>query len=215
MLSIRGMSLSCRHLFILVASLSGMEVNYLNHNPCIPSCPGIFQFGTFVSVALSGVRCIFTFGPSLSPSTSFPILLIHLASLLCSLCFHILLQIVLFPCHPVVGMSSYFLPLLADRVCFFCCLNVQFCLFYPIWIFFFVYLLLLVSSGLFVSFVLLVELLFSFCHIFQHSSLVLCFFAYCRFLICIYSSNSCSGLEFLFMFLRGTPILSQINFAPA
>ena len=42
-----GMSVSWKHPFILIASLSWMEVNFLNQNPCMPSRPGVFWFGIF------------------------------------------------------------------------------------------------------------------------------------------------------------------------
>ena len=58
---------------------------FLNQYPCMPSRPGIFQFGTFLSVALSESLCIFDFGSSLSPSNSFPMLLVHSDFLLYSL----------------------------------------------------------------------------------------------------------------------------------
>ena len=43
----------------------------------MPLCPGIFQFGVYLSVALSESRCIFAFNPSLSPCNAFLIFLIH------------------------------------------------------------------------------------------------------------------------------------------
>ena len=51
---------------------------FLNQNPCMPSWPGVFQFGIF-SVILSESKCIFAFSLSSSPSASFPLLLIHSA----------------------------------------------------------------------------------------------------------------------------------------
>ena len=46
--------------------------------------------------------------------------------------------------------------------------------------------------------------------------LCLFFFACCRiFLICVSSRTSHPDFEFLFMFFRRTPILSQTNFTPA
>ena len=87
-----GTSVSCRHLFISIASLSRMEVNIWNQNPCMPSGPGVFQFGTLLSVVLSESMSIFAFGPSSSPSNSFPMLLIFSAFVFCSLGCYILLQ---------------------------------------------------------------------------------------------------------------------------
>ena len=79
-------------LFISIANLSYMEVNFLNQYRCMPSRPGVFELGNFLHVALSESRCIFAFGSSSSPSYSFPILIIHSAFLLCSLRRHILHQ---------------------------------------------------------------------------------------------------------------------------
>ena len=133
-LAIRVETASSKHLFISIASLSWMEVNVLNQNPCMSSWPEVFRLGiSFLSIALSELMCIFAFGPSSSPSNSSSMWLIHSAFLLCSLGCHILLKIVSFPCHPVVGMSSYNLPLLAGRI-FFVVLEcpVLSVLFYPI-----------------------------------------------------------------------------------
>ena len=62
-------------MFISSASLSWMEVTFLNQKPCIPSCPGIFQFNIFFSVFLS----IYALRPSSSPSSSLVISFIHSA----------------------------------------------------------------------------------------------------------------------------------------
>ena len=43
-----GTCAPCRHLFISSASLSRIEVNFLNQKPCIPSWPGVFQFDIFL-----------------------------------------------------------------------------------------------------------------------------------------------------------------------
>ena len=42
-----GTCAPCKHLFISRPSLSWMEVDFLNHKPCIPSWPGVFQFDIF------------------------------------------------------------------------------------------------------------------------------------------------------------------------
>ena len=42
-----GASVSCNHLFISIASLSWMELNFLNQYPCMLSWFGVFQFGIF------------------------------------------------------------------------------------------------------------------------------------------------------------------------
>ena len=74
---------SCWYLFIFSASLSWMKVNILNQNPCIPSCPGDFQFDIIFSVFLSSSMCISVLGPSSSPSSSLIISFIHSAFSLC------------------------------------------------------------------------------------------------------------------------------------
>ena len=66
-----GISASCRQLFISVASLSWVKVNFLNRNICMPSWSRVFQFCSFVSVALSESRCTSTFGSSSSIQNSF------------------------------------------------------------------------------------------------------------------------------------------------
>ena len=96
---------------------------FLNQYPCIPSAFGVFQFGTFLSVAPSESRCIFTFGPP----NSFPILLIHSAVLLCSLRSPYFAFKFFFLYHPIVGLSSCILPLLAGSI-FSLFWNVLFCL---------------------------------------------------------------------------------------
>ena len=50
-------------------------VNMINQNPYMSWSPDIFNFGTFLSVALSESRFIFILGLSSSPSNSFPMLL--------------------------------------------------------------------------------------------------------------------------------------------
>ena len=74
-----GTCASCKHLFISSASLSWMEVNFLNQNLCIPSLPGVFQFDIFFGVFLSSSMCISPFGPSSSPSSSLVISFIQSA----------------------------------------------------------------------------------------------------------------------------------------
>ena len=76
----------------------------------------VFQFGTFFSVDLSESRCIFTFGPSSSPSNSLSMLLIHLFFLLFSLSSPILLQIYFVSCHQVVGMCLCIIPLYSGKI---------------------------------------------------------------------------------------------------
>ena len=50
---------SSRHLFISSASLSWMGVNFLNHHPCIPSRPGVFQFDIFSVILTKSMLCVF------------------------------------------------------------------------------------------------------------------------------------------------------------
>ena len=71
-------SVFCMHLFISVASLSWMKVNFLNQNPYMPSTPEVFQFGLFLGVAFCASRYITILGPS-SIHNSGSMLFIHLA----------------------------------------------------------------------------------------------------------------------------------------
>ncbi len=122
-----GMSFAFKHLFISRANLSRTEVNFWNQYPCILSWPSVFSFGTFLSVALSELRCIFSFGSSSSPCNFFSVLFIDSAFLSCFLCSHILLQNCCFPVIRLLvclrAFSSYL------RVEFFFSLfwNVPFC----------------------------------------------------------------------------------------
>ena len=63
--------ISCNHLFLSRASLSCMERKYLNQYPCMTSRCSVFQFGSFLSVALNLLRRIFAFSPSSILSTLF------------------------------------------------------------------------------------------------------------------------------------------------
>ena len=64
-------TVSPKHLCISRASYSVIEVNFLNQNPCMPSCVGIFQFTASFSVTLSEFKCITVSGPFLSACNSF------------------------------------------------------------------------------------------------------------------------------------------------
>ena len=86
-----------------------MNMNFLIYNPWIPSWPGVFQFGTFLSVAVLGV-CPHS-NPSLSPCSSFFILFLHSVFLLCFFSSHILHQNCFLFLHPI-WMSSCILHLL-------------------------------------------------------------------------------------------------------
>ena len=70
----------------------------------------------FFNVVLNESICIFAFCPSLSPSVSFPMLLIHSDFLLCSLGCHIYSRIVWLLLHLGVGMFSCNPPLHAGRI---------------------------------------------------------------------------------------------------
>ena len=114
------MSFSSKHLFILIASLSWMEVNFLNQNSCMLWRPGVFQFGNFLGVTLIASMWIFTFRLSSSFCNSFFISFIYSAfcydpsiPIFCS-------KIVLPPLHLVAGLSLHFLSLHADRIFFRC-----------------------------------------------------------------------------------------------
>ena len=103
-------------------------------------------------------------------------------------------KIVLFPCHPVVGMSSCILPLLSLFW------NVLFCL-YCFILPSLVFLLSLAPSDLFLRVVLLVYLLCCSFLFIQHvpaSFLCLIFACCCRFLICVSRRVSHTGFEFMF-----------------
>ena len=123
------------HLFISVASLLCMEVNFLNQNPCMPWNPGFFQFAIFLSVALSPLGCMFTW-PSSSTHNSVSLLYIHLAFLLWSFRFHVCSSVFLFLSHPVVDMASPILPQLLVVflfIYFFCCCFGTSCFVYIVW----------------------------------------------------------------------------------
>ena len=111
------------HLFISLARLSSMVVNFFNQNPRMPSWPGVFQFYIFLRVVLSSSGRVFTWGPSLSirNSVSMFFKLIQRfyynfsVPIFCS-------QIIL---HPVVNIASPILSLIVGRTLF--------CLVYIVW----------------------------------------------------------------------------------
>ena len=90
-----------------------MDENLKNQNPCIPSQPWVFQFGIFLSVALSDSRCMSATGPFSSTCNSFFMLFIQSAFLWCSFC-----SLILLPLHPVVNLSSRILLKLVGRIFF-------------------------------------------------------------------------------------------------
>ena len=65
------MSFSSRHLFLSIANLSCMEVNFLNQYPCMQPWLGLYKFGTLFSVALCELTRIFALRLSSSPMSSF------------------------------------------------------------------------------------------------------------------------------------------------
>ena len=84
--------ISSKRLLSSRAILSGRDVNSSSQKQCMPSWPGVFQFPTFLSIALKYSRCIISLGPFSIPYNSFSILFIHLAFLLCYSHSYILLQ---------------------------------------------------------------------------------------------------------------------------
>ena len=159
-----GMSLPSKRLFILISSLSWIEVNfktsiYVCHHGQMFSNLVLFCVLHWVNWGF-----IFAFGP-LSRYNSFSILFIHSAFLLCSP-HSTLLENCLFHYHPVVGMSLSILLLLAGRI-FLRCFG-MFCFVSIVWCcldIFLVFLLSPVPSDWFprvLLLVLLYELLFAF-----------------------------------------------------
>ena len=123
-----GISVFCMYLFILVASLSCVKVNFLSQNQWMSSRPGIFQFDRFFKC------CLDRFGVYVYPRAFFE----H-----SQLCFHVIytfpLFVMMFPfpyflqnllplSRLFVGMASPILPLNVSRfVSLFW--NVLFCLY--------------------------------------------------------------------------------------
>ena len=99
---------------------------FLNPYPSLPSGPSVFQFGTFLNVALSESRCIFAFFLLGDLLILFPWCLsirlfyyVLFVPIFCS-------KIVLFPCHLVVGLSPCIIPLTC-RLNFFVVLECTIC----------------------------------------------------------------------------------------
>ena len=118
-------------------------------------------------------------------------------------------------------MTSHILSLLVDRIFFLFLFGISYsiCIVWSYGVIFLDFLLLPIPSDLLllvVSFILIVLLCFVRLNIFSDFFLCLSIFVCChRFLICVSSLISHSGFEFLFVFLRGTLILSKTNFSPA
>ena len=90
------MLISSMHLLSCKVNLSWIDVNFSNQNPCMPLWSGVFQFDTFLSVALSQFRCVFTSESSTCTSIFF-MLFINSDSV--SIYYSKILL------HPVVGFS--------------------------------------------------------------------------------------------------------------
>ena len=84
----------------------------------MPSHLDVFQFGTFLSVALRESRCIFAFVPSSSPSHSFHILLIHSAFVMFFSFLFVALKLFPFLVLLLFVCVCTFSPLLAGRIFF-------------------------------------------------------------------------------------------------
>ena len=164
----------------------------------------------FFSVVLSKSMCISAFRPSSSPSKSIDMLFIHSAFSLCFLGCHILVKS-RFLLHPVVGMFSYHLLPVVDRI-FFRCFGMSYfiCIVLPFIDISLIFLLLPILSCSFPQVVLLFFLVlpFPFClYMFQCLSFVLSFWP-----VSSRISHPCFDI-FLVLF-KGIPIFSQTNFAP-
>ena len=112
--------------------------------------------------------------------------------------------------RPVIGMSSFILFLLADRM-FFRCFQMSYfvCIIWFCLGIFLVFPLWLIPSNLslrVVSFVLIVLLFSSSEHLFMFFFYLSLFVSCRRFFICISNLISHRGFDFLFVFFRGTPI---------
>ena len=104
-------------------------------------------------------------------------------------------KIVLFSCHPVVGMSLYILPLIAGRIFFSLFRNVLFCLYcFTLFEYLFVFLLSPVPSGLSprVSLSVLLELFYLLSY------------------VCVSSRISYPSLISVGLFFMGTPIFHRL-----
>ena len=141
-----------------------MEVHFLNQYPCMPSCPGIIQFGIFWLMPWVNWR---VFSPS--------VLLRNLSVFLCCLSVRLFCYVLfvpyfvpklLFHGYPIVDICLCIHSVLADNI-FFVGFGMScfVCIVLPSFYIFFVFLLLPVPSGLFpqlVLFILLVELFLNF-----------------------------------------------------
>ena len=105
-----GTCAPCRHLSISGASLSWMDVNFLNQKPCILSWPSNLLFGIFFSAFLRKSMCISAFGPSSSFSNSFDILFIQWSFSLCFRLPYFSPKSFSFSCIGFCMFSSHLLP---------------------------------------------------------------------------------------------------------
>ena len=202
-----GTCASCKHLFISSASLSWMEENFLNQDPCIPTWSGVFLFNISFSVFLSCSMCISTYGPSSSLSSSLLILFIQSAfSFMPFLVVIFSSKIVRFLWRPVVGMFLCHALPVVDRI-FFCCFGMScfVCIVLPFVVISLISLLSPELSGLFTQVVLLFfsRVIFSF--LFPHIPGSFCFTilaCFHRFFICV--SSRISHPSFDYFFVRGS-----------
>ena len=215
-----GTCASHRHLFISSASLSWMEVNFLNQNPCIPLCPSVFQFDIIFSGFFLVVRCVFSLW-------DLPRVLLVLLSYRLSIqpfryTFSVAIfssKIVRFIWRLVVGMFLYHALPVVDIIFFSLFWNVLFCLycftlcrslinltsFARTFCFF--------SSSCTVIFFRVV-----FCILFLHIPGYFCFTIFAcfrKFFIWISCRISHPGFDCFFVLFEGTPIFSHTNFALA
>ena len=101
-----------------ISSQSLKDMNFVNDHPCMLSWPSVFQFRTFLSVALTDSRCIFVSKPSSSHCNFFQCYLS-----IQPFCFVLsvpkfLSKISLLPLHKVVCVSSGFFHSLVGRIFF-------------------------------------------------------------------------------------------------
>ena len=174
------------------------------------SWPGIFQFRTFLIIALSESMCIFGLKSSSSSCISFSMLIIHILLQNCSASFSSSCWCVSVHSVPTSRIFSFFL-LWNVLFCLYCFVLSQYrfsflsfaCSFW------------FISSSCIVCVNCCVAIVFSFQHL---SAFYLCLSIFAcrrRFLICASSLISDPGFEFLFVFFRVTLILSLTNFTPA
>ena len=113
-----GILVSSSCLLSLRASLWWVNVKFFLQNLCMSSWPGVFQFVTFLSIALSDLRCMSTSGLSSSLWNPFSTLFILSAFLSFSFGSNTLLQNWFASFESGFNMSSYILQQLVGRIFF-------------------------------------------------------------------------------------------------